>query len=104
MKSGIHLAIWVTAVTVMVSTAAFGYALLSPTRRWFNADTPHQVNADNRRVSTVTGGDPDHGVTAAVNAAKSWNGGGGNVTTSPSASVAYKQADGITDIIFGDPL
>jgi hypothetical protein len=104
MKSRVHLAISVTAVTVMVSTAAFGYALLSPTRRWFNADTPHQVNVDNRGVASVTGGDPDHGVTAAVNAVKAWNGGGVNVTTSSSSSVAYRQGDGVSDIIFSDPL
>jgi len=104
MKNRFHVAVSAAFVMVMVSTAAFGYALLSPTRRWFNADTPHQVNVDNRGVSTVTGGDPDHGVTAAVNAIRAWNGGGVNVTTSSSASVAYRQGDGISDVIFADPL
>jgi matrixin len=104
MKNRLHLAISAASVLVMVGTSAFGYALLSPTRRWFNADTPHQVNVDNRGVSTVTGGDPDHGVTAAVNAVKTWNSGGVNVTTSSSSSVAYRQGDGISDIIFADPL
>src|SRR5262249_13648714 len=40
----------------------------------------------------------------AVNAAKSWNSGGVNVTTSSASSVAYRQGDGISDVIFGDPL
>lgn len=104
MKNRLHLAVSAASVMVMVSTAAFGYALLSPARRWFNADTPRQVNVDNRGVSSVTGGDPDHGVTASVNAVRAWNSGGVNVTTSSSASVAYRQGDGISDIIFGDPL
>jgi len=104
MKSGIHHAVAAASVMVMVSTAAFGYALLSPTRRWFNADTPRQVNVDSGGVASVTGGDPDHGVTAAVNAVKTWNSNGVNVTTSSSKSVAYKQGDGISDIVFGDPL
>jgi hypothetical protein len=104
MKNKLHLAIAAVSIAALVSTAAFGYALLSPTRRWFNADTPHQVNVDNRGVASVTGGDPDHGVTAAVNAIKTWNSGGVNVTTSSSASVAYRQGDGVSDVIFGDPL
>jgi hypothetical protein len=91
-------------VMVVVSTGAFGYALLSPARRWFNADTPHQVNVDNGGVASVTGGDPDHGVTAAVNAVKAWNSGGVTVTASSSANVAYVQGDGVSDIIFSDPL
>ncbi|MBI3448932.1 MAG: matrixin family metalloprotease [Acidobacteria bacterium] len=104
MKNRFHVAVPAAFVMVMISTAAFGYALLSPTRRWFNADTPRQVNVDNRGVSTVTGGDPDHGVTAAVNAIKTWNSSGVNVTASSSSSVAYRQGDGISDVIFGDPL
>ena len=70
MKNRLHLAIAAASIVGMVSTAAFGYALLSPARRWFNADTPKQVNVDNRGVASVTGGDPDHGVTASVNAIK----------------------------------
>jgi hypothetical protein len=104
MRNRIHIAASAAFVMVMVSTAVFGYALLSPARRWFNADTPRQVNVDNRGVSTVTGGDPDHGVTASVNAVKAWNSGGVTVTASSSSSVAYRQGDGISDIIFGDPL
>jgi hypothetical protein len=103
MKNKISLIVAVSLVGV-VSTAAFGYVLLSPARRWFSADTPRQVNVDNRGVSSVTGGDPDHGVTASVNAVKSWNGGGVTVTASSSSSVAYSQGDGVSDIIFGDPL
>jgi hypothetical protein len=104
MRKQIHRAIAAVSIVGVVSTAAFGYALLSPARRWFNADTPRQVNIDNRGVSSVTGGDPDRGVTASVNAATTWNSGGVNVTTSVSGNVAYVQGDGISDVIFGDPL
>jgi len=104
MKNKISTAMAAASIVGIVSTAAFGYNLLSPARRWFNADTPHQVNVDNRGVASVTGGDPDHGVTAAVNAVRSWNSGGVNVTASSSRSVAYNQGDGVSDIIFGDPL
>jgi hypothetical protein len=104
MKNKLHLTIAVAAFVGVVSTAAFGYALLSPARRWFNADTPRQVNIDNRGISSVTGGDPDHGVTAAVNAAKAWNSGGVTVTASSSKAVAYVQGDGVSDVIFADPL
>jgi hypothetical protein len=79
MRNRTHIAAMAAFVMVVVSTGAFGYALLSPARRWFNADTPRQVNVDNGGVASVTGGDPDHGVTAAVNAVKAWNGGGVNV-------------------------
>jgi hypothetical protein len=104
MKNKLVLVLAAASVAGMVQTSAFGYVLLSPARRWFNADTPRQVNIDNRGVSTVTGGDPDHGVTAAVNAVKTWNSGGVTVTASSSRSVAYRQGDGISDVIFGDPL
>ena len=104
MKNRIQLALVSVSLVGIVSTAAFGYVLLSPARRWFNADTPRQVNIDNRGVSSVTGGDPDHGVTAAVNAVRTWNSGGVNVTASSSSSVAYVQGDGRSDVIFGDPL
>ena len=104
MKNRIKLTFATIAVVGIVSTAAFGYNLLSPARRWFNADTPHQINIDNRGVASVTGGDPDNGVTACVNAATSWNGGGVTVTASSSANVAYVQGDGVSDVIFGDPL
>lgn len=104
MKNRTSIAMISAALVGVVSTAAFGYALLSPARRWFNADTPRHVNIDNRGISSVTGGDPDHGVTAAVNAVTAWNSGGVNVTASSSRSVAYRQGDGISDVIFGDPL
>ena len=104
MKTTIKLVVAGAALAALLPTTASAYVLLSPARRWFGADTPRQVNVDNRGVSTVTGGDPDHGVTAAVNAVKSWNSSGVNVTASSSGSVAYRQGDGISDIIFGDPL
>ena len=104
MKTAIKLVVATAALAALLPTTASAYVLLSPARRWFNADTPRQVNVDNRGVSTVTGGDPDHGVTAAVNAVRTWNSSGINVTTSSSGNVAYRQGDGISDIIFGDPL
>ena len=104
MNTTTRRALVTASIVGMMSSAAFGYALLSPARRWFNADTPRQVNIDNRGVASVTGGDPDHGVTAAVNAVKTWNSGGVNVTTSSSGNVAYRQGDGISDVIFGDPM
>jgi len=104
MRNRVHIAALAAFVMAVVSTGAFGYALLSPARRWFNADTPRQVNVDNRGVASVTGGDPDNGVSASVNAVTAWNGGGVTVTASSSSSVAYRQGDGVSDIIFGDPL
>jgi hypothetical protein len=104
MKNKIHVVLATAAVCGVLSSVAFGYALLSPARRWFNADTPRHINVDNRGVASVTGGDPDHGVTAAVNAVKTWNSSGVNVTASSSSSVAYRQGDGVSDIIFSDPL
>ncbi len=92
------------AVAIAVSSASYAYVLLSPARRWFNADTPRMVNVDNRGIASVTGGDPDHGVTAAVNAVTAWNSGGVNVTASRSGNVAYVLGDGISDVIFSDPL
>ena len=44
MRNRLHLAISSFAVMVFVSTPAFGYVLLNPPRRWFNADTTaHQI-------------------------------------------------------------
>lgn len=92
------------AALAFVSSAAFGYALLSPARRWFS--TPKLVRVDSNGISSVT--DSDHGVTAAVNAVTRWNNAPGgpniNIVTSTSANVAYVQGDGISDIKFGDPL
>ncbi len=45
MKNKIHLTIAIVSFVGVASTAAFGYALLSPARRWFNADTPRQVTS-----------------------------------------------------------
>jgi hypothetical protein len=104
MKNKFIFVLAALSVAGMVQTSAFGYVLLSPARRWFNADTPRQVNIDNRGVASVTGADPDHGVTASINAVKTWNSGGVTVTASSSGTVAYRQGDGISDVIFGDPL
>src|SRR5262245_43254021 len=104
MKTTIKLVVAAAALAALLPTNVSAYVLLSPARRWFNADTPRQVNVDSGGVSTVTGGDPDHGVTAAVNAIRTWNSSGINVTTSSSGNVAYRQGDGISDVIFADPL
>jgi hypothetical protein len=104
MKNKSRLFLTMFSLAVVVSTTAYSYNLLSPARRWFGADTPHQINIDNRGIASVTGGDPDNGVTASVNAAKAWNGSGVNVTTSSSGTVAYNQGDGVSDVIFADPL
>ena len=92
------------AFVVVASQATFGYVLLNPARRWFNADTPRLVRIDNAGVASVTSPDPNHGVTAAVNAVTTWNSSGVNVTSSQSANVTYVQGDGISDVKFGDPL
>jgi hypothetical protein len=66
------------------------------------------VRVDSRGLSSVNGSDPDHGVTAAKNAVTRWNTAIGgptiNIVTSSSATVSYVQGDGISDIIFADPL
>jgi len=98
------LAVSFALVALMISSAASAYVLLNPPRRWFNAETPRNVRVDNGGMSSVTGNDPDHGVTAAVNAVKEWNGSGVNVTTAGSANVRYQLGDGISDLIFADPL
>ena len=104
MKRNLHLTLIPALIVGTLSTAAFGYVLLSPARRWFNADTPRQIHVSNTGVASVTGGDPDHGVTACVNAVNSWNGGGVTVTNGSSGNVSYNQGDGISDVIFSDPL
>jgi hypothetical protein len=89
-------------ILVMVSSAAFGYVLLSPARRWFS--TPNIVRVDNRGISSVT--TADHGVAKAVAAVTAWNSGSVNILASNSAGASglYVQGDGRSDIIFADPL
>jgi hypothetical protein len=99
MKNKKALAIATIAFAGVVSTA-FGYNLLSPARRWFNADTPRLIRIDNGGMPSVAGG----GVAASVTAANAWNSGGVNVTNAQSANVSYVQGDGISDVIFSDPL
>jgi hypothetical protein len=87
--------------TALVSSAAMAYVLLDPPRRWFS--TPRVINVDNRGMASVT--DSDNGVSQAVISAERWNGGSsGNVVDARSATVAYVLGDGISDIVFGDPL
>jgi hypothetical protein len=106
MKMNLRLASTVAGIAVasILATSANAYTLLSPARRWFNAATPVQVNVDNGGIASVTGGDPDGGVTATVNAIRAWNANGVNVVTSSSGNVAYAQGDGVSDILFSDPL
>ena len=104
MKTTIKIAFATAVLACLLPTSASAYVLLSPARRWFSADRPVSVRVDNGGVASVTGGDPDHGVSASISAVTSWNTDGVNVTTSSSASVAYTQGDGQSDIIFGDPL
>ena len=88
-----------------ISSAAFSYVLLSPARRWFNADTPRQIHVDNGGVASVTGGDPDHGVIGVRDCASTRGiSSGVNVTNGSSGNVSYNQGDGISDVIFSDPL
>jgi hypothetical protein len=92
------------AVLVLVTSAAFGYALLNPPRKWFS--TPKNVRVDSNGIASVT--DADHGVTATRNAILVWNTANSqnnlNILTSSTATVSYTQGDGISDIIFADPL
>ena len=102
MSRKIRLAAAAAVAAIAVSTA-FGYALLSPARRWFT--TPKNERVDNRGISSIN--TPDHGVAAAVAAVTKWNSAPGgptlNILSSNSANVTYKQGDGISDLIFGDP-
>jgi hypothetical protein len=91
-------------VASMVATSASAYTLLSPARRWFNSQTPITVRVDSGGIASVTGGDPDGGATATVNAVRAWNANGVNVINSTKTGVAYQQGDGISDILFSDPL
>jgi len=64
------LALAIVAMTVIASTTpVMAYTLLSPTRRW--KTTPITVRVNNTGNSTITDG--DGGVTAVVNAIKTWN-------------------------------
>jgi hypothetical protein len=87
-------------VLILVTTAASAYVLLSPTRRWFS--TPVNINVDADGMASVT--TADHGVAAAAGAVTAWNGSGVNVTASSVNQVAYDLGDGVSDIIFSDPL
>jgi matrixin len=90
-------------ITAMISSAASAYVLLSPARRWFPpANTPRLVHVDNGGLSSVN--DSSSGVNAALNAITAWNSNGVNVTSSQSGNVSYTLGDGVSDLIFADPL
>jgi Matrixin len=89
------------ALTLMVTSAATAYVLLSPARRWFS--TPREITVDSRGVASVTDG--DGGVNDTIAAINWWNGGGAlNVVHPVSGAVVYSLGDGRSDMIFGDPL
>ncbi|HZI92682.1 MAG TPA: matrixin family metalloprotease [Patescibacteria group bacterium] len=99
MKNKLGMVVASVSLLTMVSSAVFGYALLSPTRRWFT--TPINIRVDSGGLASVN--DSSNGVSAAVAAVNAWNGGGVNVTSGQSASVSYTQGDGQSDILFSDP-
>ena len=100
MKNTMGKMIVSAGLLAMVSSAVFGYALLSPTRRWF-PPTPITIRVDNGGMASVN--DSTHGVSAAVGAVNAWNGSGVNVTSGQAANVSYTQGDGQSDILFSDP-
>jgi matrixin len=101
MRNKLGMAIASVALLTMVSSAVFGYALLSPARRWF-PPTPITVRVSNTGLASVN--DSSNGASAAAAAVGAWNNGGVNVASGQTASVSYTQGDGQSDIIFGDPL
>jgi hypothetical protein len=92
----------ILATTLPLASAALAFVLLDPPRRWFPADTPRIVTVDSGGMASVT--DADRGVSAAVNASEWWNGGGVTVVDARSGSAAYQLGDGLSDIVFSDPL
>jgi len=100
-KNKLAITVASLALLTMVSSAVFGYALLSPTRRWF-PPTPITIRVDNGGLASVNDG--SNGVNAAVAAVNAWNGSGVNVTNGQAANVAYAQGDNQSDILFSDPL
>jgi hypothetical protein len=86
-------------LTLMLTSAASAYVLLSPARRWF--PTPHAITVDSTGVASVT--DSTKGVSATIAGINWWNGGGVNIANPSSGSVAYVLGDGRSDLIFSDP-
>ena len=92
------------AVLLVCATSAWAYRLKFYSRRWFPVDLPRQFRVDRSGHPQVIAPDPDHGVTAALNAVLSWNGGEvGTLVSSKRADVAGIGGDGKSDIVFGDP-
>lgn len=101
MKSRFARTLGSVALLSIVSSAAFGYVLLSPARRWF-PPTPITIRVDSNGLASVNDG--SNGANAAAAAASAWNGGGNtNVANGQVASVTYTNGDGQVDIIFADP-
>ena len=101
MKNKLAMTIGSVALLSMVSSAVFGYALLSPARRWF-PPTPFTVRVDNGGLTTVN--DSSHGANAAAAAVGAWNDPNVNVVTGQTANVVYNPGDGQVDLLFADPL
>ena len=101
MKNRIAMTIGSVALLSMVSSAVFGYALLSPARKWFTS--PITVRVDSGGLASVNDG--SNGANAAAGAVDAWDGGSPsvNVVNGQSTNVAYNHTDGISDIIFADP-
>ncbi|HKY32965.1 MAG TPA: matrixin family metalloprotease [Candidatus Polarisedimenticolia bacterium] len=90
-------------LTVMVTSAASAYVLLSPARKWFS--TPRLVHVDNGGLASVTDG--DGGVSATLGAVTAWNNAPGgpvlSVTSSQADNTAIVRGDGVSNLEFSDP-
>jgi len=100
MKNRIVMTFGSVALLTMVSSAAFGYVLLSPARRWF-PPLPITVRVDSGGLASVNDG--SNGTNAAAAAVGAWDNGSVNVVNGQVANVTYTNGDGQVDIIFGDP-
>ena len=97
-----HLILAVLAV-LLVSTAAYAYVLLSPTRTW--SSTPTYI-VDNRGQSSITDGDGGATRTRnAITSSSAWNGAGaGTVINATIGSVSsWSLGDGTPMLNFRDP-
>jgi hypothetical protein len=87
-------------LTLMGTSAASAYVLLSPARRWF--PTPVAITVDSGGVASVT--DSTQGVSATIAGINWWNSGGVNVANPSSGNADYVLGDGQSDLVFSDPL
>lgn len=81
------------------------YTLYDPVVSW--ESTPVQVRVASRGENSVRSPDPDHGVTATVDALQSsdgWNGGVSGLVDASPTTTRYEIGDGVPTITFRDPL